>query len=178
MVQNWRLAVCTRWRPLATILLVCLSLLCTVIVTDFVFTTVDEYPIRRLEKRIARINVGMTVAELESILGPPDSKNDKVDRKNLDLGEGGSGKIVEYQYSARHRLRDAQTEYKGIFVDEDTSRIVSIHLSWGGWSAIAFALWEEWAFLIAIGLMILVALIVMLFFRRWCQSVTDAIEDK
>jgi hypothetical protein len=131
VAKDWRQAFCTRWRPLATILLVCLSILFTTIVTDFVFTSVDEYSTRRLEKRIGGIQVGMTVAELESILGPPDPKTDKVDGVNLDLCKGGSDKIVEYRYSAWNRLRDARTEDNGIFVEEDTHRIVSIHLSTG-----------------------------------------------
>jgi hypothetical protein len=173
MAKDWRLAVCTRWRPLATIILVCLSLLSVATFADSVFTKVDEYPIRQLAKRIERIKVGMTIAELESILGPPDSTTDEVDRESLNLGEGGSSKIVEYRYSAWNRLRDARTEYDGVFVDKDTNRIVSIHLSRGWWSAVAFAFWEEWALLIAGGLMILVVLVVPLLFRAWCQSVTD-----
>jgi len=120
----------------------------------------------------------MSVAELEGLLGPPNSKTDKVNKENLDLGERGSDKIVEYRYSAWNRLRDAGTEYKGIFVDEAQNRIVSIHLSRRSMSVIAFAFWEEWAYLIALGLMILVVLIVMLLYRRWCQSVTDVEESE
>jgi hypothetical protein len=173
VAKDWRLAVCTRWRPLVSLLLVCLSLLCTGVIIYFVYTAVDEYPTRRLEKRIQRVKVGMSVAELESILGPPDSKPDKVDRESLNLGEGASDRIVEYRYSAVNQSGVYWTEHK-VLVDENKDRIVSIRLSdnWG--IVIGPTAWGEWAFLIAIGLMILVVLIVMLFFRAWCESVPDS----
>ena len=171
---DWRLAICTRWRPLVTLLLVCLSLLCTGVVVFFVYTTVDEYPTRRLERRIHRVKVGMSVAELESILGPPDSKTDKVDRENLNLGEGGSDKIVEYRYSAVSWLDEAFTQYGGIFVDENAGRVASINLSKNGWIMFGFGYWGEWAQLFALGLMILVVLIVILFFKAWCQSAAES----
>jgi hypothetical protein len=122
MAKDWRLAVCTRWRTLATIILVCLSLLCIATFADSVFTEVDEYPIRQLAKRIERIKVGMTVAELESILGPPDSRTEEVERENLNLVEGGSDKIVEYRYSVRSWLVESLDSFGGIFVDENTAR--------------------------------------------------------
>jgi hypothetical protein len=174
MPKNWRLALCTRWRPLASIIIVCLSLLITGIILFSVIEAVDASPVRRLDRRIDRIKVGMTIAELESILGPPDSTTGKVDRENLDSGKGGSDKIVEYRYSAEYRLSDSRVEYKGIFVDEISGRIVSIQLSWGGSSWLYLTSSEEWASLIAKGLMILVGLIVMLFFRTWCRSVTES----
>ncbi len=178
MAKNWRLAVCTRWRPLVGSLLVCLSILCTAVIGYFVYTTVDDYPTRRLERRIHTVKVGMSVAELESILGPPDSKTERVNRESPNLGEGGSNKIVEYWYSAESRFGESQTQYKGIFVDENTGKVASIHLSRGGWLSLDSTFWSEWVGLIAIGLMVLVVLIVLLFFRRWCRSVTDAKEDK
>ncbi len=177
MGKDWRLAVCTRWRPLVGAILVCLSLLCTGIVVYFAYTTVDEYPERRLESRIQKIKVGISITELEGILGPPDAKNDNVDRESLSLVEGGSDKIVEYCYSAESRSGEHWVEYKGVFVDENTGRIVALRFS-RGWSLMLDStVWGEWGFYLAIGLMILVALLVMLFFRTWCRSVTDADED-
>lgn len=177
MPQDWRLDVCTRWRPLATILLVCLSLVVASIVIFSVYNFVDEYPIRRFERRIHRVKVGMSIAEVENILGPPDSKADKVERENPDLDEGGSDKIVEYRYSARSWLDDSLWPFGSVFVDENTGRIASVHLSMG-WGIIGDGILSEWAFLIALGLIISVTLIVLLLFRRWCQSVTDAAEYK
>lgn len=178
MAQDWRLAVCTRWRPLATLILVCLSLLFTGIVIFSIYYIVDQYPTRGLERRIHKVKVGMSVAELESILGPPDSRTDKVKKENLDLDEGSSDKIVEYRYSTRSWPDDTFTPtIGGVFVDENTGKVVSIHLS-RGWSVISDGFWSEWGVLFAVGLMILVALIVMLCFKRWCQSVTDVEEDK
>jgi hypothetical protein len=174
MAKNWRLAVCTRWRPLVSLLLACLSLLGTGVVVFFVYTTVDEYPERRTERRIHRVGVGMSVAELESILGPPDSKTDGVNRKSPNFGEGGSNRIVEYGYSAESRFGGSQTQYKGIFVDESTGKVASIHLSRDGWLMLDSTFWSEWAGLIAMGLIILVIVIVMLLFRGWCRSVTES----
>jgi hypothetical protein len=174
MAKNWRLAVCTRWKPLVSLLLVCLGLLGTGVVVFFVGTTVDEYPERRLERRIQRVKVGMSVAELESILGPPDSKTDGVNRKSPNFGEGGSNRIVEYGYSAESRFGESQTQYKGIFVDESTGKVALIHLSRDGWSMLDSTFWGEWAGLIALGLIILVVLIVMLLFRGWCRTVTES----
>lgn len=174
MPKNWRLALCTRWRPLASILIVCFSLLITSILLFLATEAVDVSPVRRLDQHINRIKVGMTIAELERILGPPDSTTGKVDRERLGLGKGSSDKIVEYRYSADHRLREAWVEYKGIFVDEISGRIVSIQLSSGGGSWLDSSISEEWVFWIAMGLVILVGLIVLLFFRTWCQSVTES----
>jgi len=175
LAKDWRLAICTRWRPLVSLILVCLSLLSTVVASSFVYTTLDEYPMRRLERRIHKVKLGMTVAELESILGLPNSRTDKVDRKNLNLGEGGgTDKIVEYAYSAVSRYGESWTEYKGILVDENMGKVVSIRLSnsWG--MMIDSTFWSEYSFLVAIGLMILVVLVVMLLFRKWCQSITES----
>jgi len=121
----------------------------------------------------------MSVAELESTLGPPDSKTDRVERESPDHGEVIPDKIVEYRYSAESRTGEAIIQYKGIFVDENTDKIASIQLSRDGvLHTLDSTFWGEVAFLFGIGLMVLVVLIVMLFFRRWCQSVTDADEGK
>ncbi len=174
MANDWRLAVCTRWRPLIGLLLVCLTVLCTGVVEYFVYTTVDEYPTWRLERRIHTVKVGMSVAELENLLGPPDSKTDKVDAEGPDQGEVSPDMIVEYRYSVENRFGGFRTNYKGIFVDEKTGRVVSIHFSRNMSLILDSTFWEDWVFLIAVGLMVLVVLIVMLFFRRWCQSVTES----
>lgn len=178
MAKNWRLAVCTRWRLLASALLVCLSVLCTGIIEYFVYTTVDEYPVRRLERRLLSVKVGMSVAELKSILGPPDSTTNKIERENLILAEGGSDKIVEYRYSVDYGLERSWAYFKGIFVDDNEGRVVSINLSRDWHLVLDSGFWGEWLFLVALGLMVLVVLIVVLLFRRWCQSVADADDDK
>lgn len=179
MSKDWRLAVCTRWRPLVGGLLLCLIVLVTGVIEYTVYTAVDEYPARRLERRIHQVKVGMSVAELESTLGPPDSKADRVERESPDHGKVIPDKIVEYRYSAESRTGEAIIQYKGIFVDENTDKIASIQLSRDGvLHTLDSTFWGEVAFLFGIGLMVLVVLIVMLFFRRWCQSVTDADEGK
>ncbi len=170
MAKNWRLAVCTRWRPLVGSILVSLSVLCTTVIGNLVYTTVDKYPTQRLERRIHKVKVGMSLAELETILGPPDSKTDI----------GGPNRIVEYGYSPANRFVGIHTQYKGILVDEKVGEVVSVALSesqsFGGIDGLDFR--DEWAGLIAIGLIALVVLVVLLLFRRWCQSVTDADGDK
>lgn len=173
LANNWRLAVCTRWRPLVSTLLVCGSVLSTGYIACVVYTKVDEYPAQRLEKDVHRVKVGMSIAELEKILGPPNSRTERVKSGSLDAAAAGPERIYEYGYSADYRFSDIWSEYGGIFVDEDSGRVVSFHLTWNtlGWLDSSFV--SEWLFLLAIGLIVLVVLIVMLFFRRWCRSVTD-----
>jgi len=179
MAKNWRLAVCKRWF-LSGALLLYLSIVYTGVIEYFVFTRVDEYPARRLEKRISAVKVGMSVAELERILGPPDAKVDKGKGESQNLVKGGSSRIVDYRYSAKSRSRESWTNFKGIFVDENTGKVASIDLStsWSFATDSSDPLGDLWPFLIAVGLMVLVVLVVLLFFSRWCRSVTDAAESK
>jgi hypothetical protein len=81
-------------------------------------------------------------------------------------------------YSARNRFSDSVTEYKGVFVDEDAGKVVSVRLSRDGWMSLDASYSEELMSLLALGSMILAVLIVMVFFRTWCQSVTDAEDSR
>ena len=120
----------------------------------------------------------MSVAELKSILGPPDSITDKIEWENLILAERGSDRIVEYRYSVEYGLGGSWAYFKGIFVDDNEGRVVSTNLSRDWHLVLDLGFWGEWAFLVALGLMVLVVLVVMLLFKGWCRSVTDADEEK
>jgi hypothetical protein len=120
----------------------------------------------------------MSIAELERILGPPESRTESVKGGSPTTATARSERVIEYGYAADYRFSETWIEYRGIFVDEDTGRVASFHPTWDtmGWLDSSFV--SEWLFLLAEGLIVLVVLVVMLIFKRWCQSVTDASESQ
>jgi len=164
-VKDWRTAVCTRWRPLTVILLVIIGWNSL----GSILAWLDRLPVQSLEKKERTLAVGMTEAELLKIMGPPASKKYEVDRKSLNMDEADSMKVVEYTYSARNIFLDSWRTIDGIFVDESIGKIILIRHSLHLGMAIGDPP-SDLVSLFFLALFSLMAALIWLFFKFWCEN--------
>jgi hypothetical protein len=130
MAKNWRLAVCTRWRPLVTILLI----IAFFFSAGFIITILVHVIRPDIFEKAKSLTVGMSEQEMIQIMGsrfhtetvntlqirsripgPPQGFKDVVDAHE---------RVIEYKFEERPFGSTGGLMVGGIYIDEGSRKIV------------------------------------------------------
>lgn len=176
MDKDWRLAVCTRWRPLISLLIAIFAVFAFSIITSLI----DKHLLNELNRKRDALEIGMTKEELFNIMGEPVFSNT---RNVADLRRFGFPSedipdeirkqhrcLVEYAFISK-KMPWSKSAYfiSGIYLDEDRKVIVMLDTAYMGWMDF-FGIQQDLQSLALIGVLAIVVVSPIVIYRLWCKK--------
>ncbi len=174
MAKDYQLAVCTRRRVVASILIAIFSF----ITLNVAGILVDDYYLKRLENERSLLKVGMTEQELLRIMGQPALYDTKVVAELTPRGFPPQSipdeirehhkRLVEYHFASKRILWSSSVYILGgVFLDENRKAIVLLTDPGFGILELYVSITDM---LVSIMVMIIVVTVPVAGFLYWCKK--------
>ncbi|HOW84631.1 MAG TPA: outer membrane protein assembly factor BamE [Candidatus Aminicenantes bacterium] len=134
MAKDWRIPFCTRYRPLATLILVFLVWALAIIAFLAIAGAIHHNQTERWKAKLAQVKPGMTRGELIRILGEPQLKDRIASNKGYWLlsenpkeeekFKAEHKELVEYYYDEAFSFATHAFRYV-VYLDENEERVLS-----------------------------------------------------